>query len=95
MKFSYPPDQYARMQIIMANDAIRAFVDGKDVETQLYVQTIISTALAVDPLTKYIAELDSFKEYQKQRSKHLPVTTGKWASITSNFNSANDEEIKR
>lgn len=92
------PDQFERMQLIMADSAVNSIVDASVNSSltntrEVFIQ-FLQAALAVDPLTHYVRGLDSYTDYMQKRSKHMPITKGKWTR-TVNFNSANDEEIKR
>lgn len=96
------PDQYSRMQIIMADNAVNSIIEAA-VSVSLTVpreafEQAIRAALSVDPLTHYVRGLDSFTDYMQRRSKHYQITerTDGWRErVVNNFNSANDEELKR
>lgn len=84
-----PPDEFTRMQAILTDESVRSFLDGQFTHTDTFQNVLIKAILTADPLTHYVRGLDSWQDYLQRRSKNYPIRR------SSNFNSANDEEIGR
>lgn len=86
-----PPDEFQRMQAILTDPAVINFFAAGFTDTENSRVMALKAILTADPLTHYVRGLDSWQDYLQQRSKHYPIRE----RVRHNFNSANDEEIKR
>lgn len=84
-----PPDRAQRSNAILSDYAVQSFLAGEFTNTDTFRQVLIDAIIEADPLTHYVPGLDSWQDYLQKRSKNYPIRR------SHNFNSANDEEIKR